>query len=286
MRKTLMLITMVILSISACNYHPIAQKKWQSMIKAGETEYNQKNYKKAEKYLNEALKYANRLGKYGESRYTTLSTLSAVYLEQGEYEKAAEATKEALANIDAVPALSGLPKGQLMERLAICYSMLAEVRLKEKNYTEAERLCGEATNMIENTDENRQGMAFYLARCYSIQSESLLERERPDQAAKLLQKALDIQEETPDTNPLDLANTINSLAYAWEINGSYFQSETLYRRALKIYKKEIGPECPEVATCLDNLGKLLSDIGRKKEADKVRAQANAIREKLKMLPEK
>ena len=61
--------------------------------------------------------------------------------------------------------------------------------------------------------------------------------------------------------------------------GKYAQAEPLYRRALAIQEKALGPEHPQVATVLENYADLLRKMKRDAEADKMEARAQAIRAK-------
>ena len=55
--------------------------------------------------------------------------------------------------------------------------------------------------------------------------------------------------------------------------------EPLYKRALAIREKALGPEHPDVAQSLENYAALLRDTGRGAEAVELEARATAIRAK-------
>ncbi len=61
--------------------------------------------------------------------------------------------------------------------------------------------------------------------------------------------------------------------------GKYADAEPLYKRALAIWEKALGPEHPHVATSLENYAALLRKTGRGNEAAKLKARAKAIRAK-------
>ncbi len=61
--------------------------------------------------------------------------------------------------------------------------------------------------------------------------------------------------------------------------GKYAVAEPLYKRALAIWEKALGPEHPDVATALENYAALLRKAGRGEEAAKLEARAKAIRAK-------
>ncbi len=76
-----------------------------------------------------------------------------------------------------------------------------------------------------------------------------------------------------------MANALNNLAVLYKNQGRYTEAEPLYKRALAIFEKALGPEHPSVATSLENYAVLLRETGRGAEAAKMKARAKAIRAK-------
>ncbi|MFC2032217.1 tetratricopeptide repeat protein, partial [Chloroflexota bacterium] len=62
--------------------------------------------------------------------------------------------------------------------------------------------------------------------------------------------------------------------------GLYKEAEPLYKRALEIREKVLGPEHPDTATSLNNLAGLYNDQGLYKEAEPLYKRALEIREKV------
>ncbi len=60
----------------------------------------------------------------------------------------------------------------------------------------------------------------------------------------------------------------------------YAEAEPLFRRALLIAEKTLGPEHPNVAQVLENYADLLRKMGRAEEATEMEARAQAIRAKI------
>jgi tetratricopeptide (TPR) repeat protein len=60
--------------------------------------------------------------------------------------------------------------------------------------------------------------------------------------------------------------------------GNYAEAEPLLRRALAVDERSLGPNHPNVATCLNNLAALLHDTNRLKEAESLYRRALAIDE--------
>jgi tetratricopeptide (TPR) repeat protein len=78
----------------------------------------------------------------------------------------------------------------------------------------------------------------------------------------------------PD-NPLYL----NAAGKIDDTIGRYSEAEPLYQRALAIVVKTLGPEHPEVATCLNNLAALYDAQGKYAQAEPLCQRALAIKEK-------
>ena len=61
--------------------------------------------------------------------------------------------------------------------------------------------------------------------------------------------------------------------------GKYAEAEPLYKRALAIWEKALGPKHPSVVQSLENYADLLRKTGRGVEAERLEARAKAIRGK-------
>ncbi len=88
------------------------------------------------------------------------------------------------------------------------------------------------------------------------------------------------------TNVTSNTQTRSHLSYsggAWfsrnSIANQIDEAEPLFKRALAIVEKALGPEHPNVATSLENYAALLRQTGRSTEATKMEASAKAIRAK-------
>ncbi len=75
------------------------------------------------------------------------------------------------------------------------------------------------------------------------------------EAEKLFLAALKEAEKFGNQDPR-LATSLNNLAELYRAQGNYEQAEPLYRRALAIDEKALGPEHPGLATDLNNLAGL------------------------------
>jgi tetratricopeptide (TPR) repeat protein len=72
---------------------------------------------------------------------------------------------------------------------------------------------------------------------------------------------------------------LNNLAALYDDQGRYADAEPLYKRALAVWEKALGPDHPDVATALNNLAQLYKDQGSYEDAEPLYKRALAIREK-------
>jgi tetratricopeptide (TPR) repeat protein len=77
----------------------------------------------------------------------------------------------------------------------------------------------------------------------------------------------------------DLATALNDQALNLHQTGRYDDAEPLYRQALEITERTLGPDHPDYATRLNNLAGLLQDTARYDAAEPLYRQALEIREK-------
>jgi tetratricopeptide (TPR) repeat protein len=61
--------------------------------------------------------------------------------------------------------------------------------------------------------------------------------------------------------------------------GQYAKAEPLYQRALATWEKALGPDHPDLPTCVENFALCLRAMDRSKEAEPLEARARAIRAK-------
>ena len=61
--------------------------------------------------------------------------------------------------------------------------------------------------------------------------------------------------------------SLNNLAMLYKSEGKYSEAERLYRRALSIFERSLGPDHPHVEACRANLAGLLSEMGRESNED-------------------
>jgi serine/threonine-protein kinase len=100
-----------------------------------------------------------------------------------------------------------------------------------------------------------------------------------EQAAPLLQEALEIRRELPDQDPAVVVSTMNSLGTVYLEEGRYAEAEPLMLEAIEIAEQSYGPEHPVAAGSYLRLGNLYVHQGKVKEAGDLYQRALAIRER-------
>jgi len=104
--------------------------------------------------------------------------------------------------------------------------------------------------------------------------------ERYDRAVVVAKRALEVAERSvgPDhPDYVDVAMSLNNLAFLYFNQGQHAQAEPLLKRALAIYEKALGPDHPDVAMSLENIAHLYRTTKRNEEAELLEARAARIR---------
>jgi CHAT domain-containing protein/Flp pilus assembly protein TadD len=84
---------------------------------------------------------------------------------------------------------------------------------------------------------------------------------------------------TPDRQGVDEADRLNQQAVQFYRQGRYADAEPLFKRALAIREKALGPDHPDIATSLNNLAGLYRQQGRYADAEPLFKRSLAIYEK-------
>ncbi len=74
------------------------------------------------------------------------------------------------------------------------------------------------------------------------------------EAEPLFKRAISIYEQARAPHA-HLSQSLNNLAELYQVQGRYADAEPLHKRALGIREKALGPEHPDVAVSLNNLGR-------------------------------
>jgi len=87
------------------------------------------------------------------------------------------------------------------------------------------------------------------------------------EATKIVEKSLEIAENTFGPDHSNVALSLNYLDELYRSQGKYTQAEPLYKRSLVITEKALGPDHPDVAAALNNLAEFYRDQGGYSEAE-------------------
>ncbi len=139
-----------------------------------------------------------------------------------------------------------------------------EAARNDFNYDEVNRLLSEFREKHNNLRQDLAKVDYLQGQNYELQINY-------PEAERYYKKAAAIEDE--NSLYLDAHATI-----LWKM-GRYDEAEPLYRRALAIGEKTLGPNHPDVATRLNNLALLLSAQGKYAEAEPLYRRALAIGEK-------
>ncbi len=74
-----------------------------------------------------------------------------------------------------------------------------------------------------------------------------------------------------------MATSLNNLALLYDSQGKYAQAEPLYKQALAIKEKVLGPDHPDVAIVLENMVEFYKKIGEVDEAKRLEERVKGIR---------
>ncbi len=83
----------------------------------------------------------------------------------------------------------------------------------------------------------------------------------------------------PTDQPHCLVTRLVTPTRLYHSHGNYEEAELLYKQALAVREKALGPEHPHVAMTLENYAALLRETEREDKAEEMEARAIAIRAK-------
>jgi len=141
--------------------------------------------------------------------------------------------------------------------------------IAEGRYEQAQQLLDDAQVFLEGVQEQKEEAQtkIYVAR---MQNESY--------ASRYLEalKWCNLLEPLAGDDP----GLLDSVAFIYFKNGDYKKAELLYKRALALDEKSLGPKHPDVANRLDSLATIYRAQGEYARAEKAYSRALAIREEL------
>ena len=137
----------------------------------------------------------------------------------------------------------------------------------------AERRFNYAHELLEKAEKEPRikSAKTELSKIYSARGDAEYYEGRYAYAFTWYQKALHLMPDDPEI--------LNNVGIALHYGGKYKEAEPLYKRALEIREKALGPDHPDTATCLNNLALLYRDQGKYEKAEPLYKRALEILKK-------
>jgi len=196
----------------------------------------------------------------------TLNNLAELYVDAGDDTTAEALHAQALTILE-----STLPADD--PTIADSLSNLAQIYGRQGRYTDAERLLRRALSI----DEQTVGTGHFVYALHLGNLAAVLHALGQHAGSlRLLRRALDIIYASMGRNHHLFADTLCKVASINRTIGDYTEAERLYREALEIQHASLGRTI-RVAGTLDQLASLYTEMGKRREAEAVLAQAQHIR---------
>lgn len=198
-------------------------------------------------------------------RPVILGSLGGLLRSQGRYEEARPYLEEAVRLREEDAAMAPVQRLIAMNRLILLYRDTAE-------HVRAQTLAEQAVALAESAglEQTEEGAAAHTAL-------GTLLHMRGDFAAarRYLNLALETRMKILGNKHAGVADTINNLALVELASGHLTLAEGLYRRAIAILESSPGAKDPRLPVILNNLGRLLTQQGKRREAMRLLERALA-----------
>lgn len=241
---------------------------WQSYIEAGAKAYTQGRYSDAERLFKESLQAARTSGDKGIRLTRSLMNLGAVYKELAKYDQAHEMYREAISIIE---------NGNKQQKADMAFTLnnIATIHEQQGHYAEAIELYKQSLDVAEKRfgPEATQTLLAInnLVNVYTTTGDYV-------EAMNLVKREIPIFEKNPKYR-FELAVYLFHSARLADERGNFDKAEEIYKQAIWVGEKVIGPEHPHIATGKFALAQLHNKQGKYDEAEKLLKQSLQIREK-------
>ncbi len=233
------------------------------------------DYPTAESLLRRSLRILEKtLGKQHQDTATTLSNLGRVLNLQGKFNETAEGSVVEDAKQLSARAQELIERGQYQEAESLNYRVVAihERTLGPEHPTTATSLSN-LGNVLYLQGKFKEAEAVHR-RVLAIR-EKVLGNNHPDTATSMNNLANVLQEQGKD----ELLSPSAARAQARFDLQAYSETESLFRKALAIQERTLGPDHPATANTLNNLSTYLDRRGRSDEAEPLQRRALSILER-------
>ena len=182
--------------------------------------------------------------------------VQAVVRENMDEEKQKRVVEQVIRALDIVFPLASLPNW------SICQKYLPQAQTCAELIQQRKIVLPEAAHLLHK-------IAHYL-----------LQRGRYTEIEPFGLRALSLREQVQETDDLDMALSLDTLAEMYHQLGKYADTETFRLRALAMREKALGTEHPDVATNLYHLGRVYLRQDRDVEAEQLYQRVLTMREKI------
>jgi CHAT domain-containing protein/Tfp pilus assembly protein PilF len=173
-----------------------------------------------------------------------------------------------------------VPFGNDQEVLVMGWVAETSGDLRLEVYTRAKATGRYEVRLAELRAATENDRALHQARKLFLEYARLRGEARFAEARVPLERALEIREKVLGPDDLLVAETLGTLATAYQSTGDYASAEPLKLRALRIMEKALGPEHPRVARELTGLGGFYREMGDELKAEEMYQRSFAIFEKI------
>lgn len=192
--------------------------------------------------LEQALQDLDALGANDEDRAAALGTLGAVYHDSGDYEKAEDYYRRALALLEVTDDLA--KKADVLANLGVLHT-------DRGNLADAERYGRSSLDLLMGFKDPSDPI---IARTKQRLSFVLHQLKKRDEAREMILDSVDILRTNYGTNHPHVATALNYAAIIQGGAGDHKSAQASLREAAEIYRNTHGNDHPYLATTLSNLG--------------------------------
>jgi len=253
--------------VYSCGYD--REERWQQYIEAGTKEYGQRHFAEAESLFAAALNEADHFPENDPRLDTTLGKLAQTHMTLDKYDQAQQLHERILQMREQSLGPDHLDVGRTVYTLGILCD-------RQDMLDEAESYYKRSLAIFEKhlgpEDEHVYHCLRRLAWVYRVTWSY-------DDAVSLYRRAIAMREKLDWPNDTELIRDIRLLAETHVFQMKHQLAEPLYKRVLRMLEEALGADHPQVAVALDQYAFLLVEMGRQKEADKLIARAQSIRNK-------
>jgi CHAT domain-containing protein/Tfp pilus assembly protein PilF len=173
-----------------------------------------------------------------------------------------------------------VPFGNDQEVLVMGWVAETSGDLRLEVYTRAKATGRYEIRLAELRAATENDRALHQARKFFLEYTRLRGEARFAEARVPLRRALEIRERVLGPDDLLVAETLGTLASAYESTGDYASAEPLKLRALRIMEKALGPDHLRVARALTGLGGFYREMGDELKAEEMYRRSLAVFEKI------